>query len=180
MPQGFVRQHRAELFEDDVQVEQKKDRRQDEHENRGAEERLPRHSVVPVEKRTEAEVDEAEKFCAVQRVAPGTFLFLKIAHLPESKKQQAGGGERGDEAKGLSQSARAVSAQTISDAGKPQNKADKPRARCPSERSSSALFRVPVPGLRISVKTKDRCKPSNRVRNHPAGAWLRTVSCGRI
>ena len=39
---------------------------------------------------------------------------------------------------GLSHSARAVSAQTISAAGRPQNKAESPRASRPSERSSSA------------------------------------------
>src|SRR5450432_4415758 len=40
---------------------------------------------------------------------------------------------------GLSQLARAVSAQMISVAGRPQNSADNPRASWPSERSSSVL-----------------------------------------
>ena len=100
---------------------------------------LLRHLVLPVKKGAEAEVDEAEQFRAVEGVAPGTFLFLKTAHLPEAVKQQAISDERGDHAERLSQPARAVSAQMISVAGKPQNKAESPRASLPSERSSSAL-----------------------------------------
>jgi len=88
LTQRFVRQHRAELLEDDVQIEQKKDRRQNEDENRAAEKRLFRHPAEPEQKRREAEVDEAEEFRAVEGVAPGTLLFLKAAHLPESKKQK--------------------------------------------------------------------------------------------
>ena len=98
VPEGFIRQHRAELFEDDVQVEQKKHGRQDEHKNSGAEKGFPRHPIVPVKKRAKPEIDEPEEFRAVQRIAPGAFLLLEIAHLPEAKNQQAGGGERGNEA----------------------------------------------------------------------------------
>ena len=61
----------------------------------------PRHFVLPVKKRAEAEVDEAEEFRAVKGVAPGAFLFLEIAHLPEAVEQQAGAGQRGNEAQRL-------------------------------------------------------------------------------
>ena len=98
LPERFVRQHRAELFEDDIQVEQKKQRGQNEHKHRRVEERLFRHFVLPVQKRAEAKVDEAKEFRAVEGVAPGTFLFLEVAHLPEAVEQQPGAGQRRDEA----------------------------------------------------------------------------------
>ena len=41
VPERFIRQHRAELFEDDVQVEKKKHGRQDEHKNGGVEKGCP-------------------------------------------------------------------------------------------------------------------------------------------
>ena len=47
--------------------------------------RLLRHAAKPKKKRTKAEVHEAEKFCPVEGVAPGTFLYLKTACLPEAE-----------------------------------------------------------------------------------------------
>ena len=97
LPQRFVRQHRAKLFEDDIQVEQKKQRGQNEHKYCRAKESLFRHFILPVQKRAEAEVDEAKEFRAVEDVAPGTFLFLEVAHLPEAVEQQTGAGQRREE-----------------------------------------------------------------------------------
>src|SRR5271170_2048839 len=96
MPQGFIGQHRAKLFEDDVQVKQKKQRRQNEYKNCRAKKRLFRHPAEPKQKRAETEIDEAEKFCAVKRIAPGTFHFLKTAHLPEAVEQKRIRDKRGN------------------------------------------------------------------------------------
>ena len=71
--------------------------------DRRVEKNFLRHLVLPVEKRAEAEVDEAEQLRAVERVAPGALLFLKTAHLPEAVEQQAGGDERGQNAERLEQ-----------------------------------------------------------------------------
>ena len=94
----LIRQHRAELFEDDVQIEQKKQRRQREHKNRRVEKRLARHFILPEKKRAQTEIDEAKKLRAVEGVEPGAFLFLKIAHVPEAVEQQTGAGQGGDHA----------------------------------------------------------------------------------
>src|SRR5271169_585423 len=94
MAQGFIRQHRSQLFENEVQVEQKKNRRDDEDQNHRGKKNLLVHFIIPKKKRTETEVDKAEQFRAVKRVAPGTFLCLKSAHLPQAEKQQAVGRKR--------------------------------------------------------------------------------------
>src|SRR5208283_523279 len=79
------------------QIEQEKDGRQREHEQRGVEKWLRRHFIVPVKKRAEADIDEAKELRAVERVAPRTLLLLEIAHQPEAVKRQRRRGERGHE-----------------------------------------------------------------------------------
>ncbi len=99
LSQSFVRQHRAELLEHEVQIEQKKKCRQDEDEQRGIEEKLARHFILPIEKRTQAEVHESEQFGAVERIAPGTFRLLEMADLQKSVKQKQADDDRRNDAR---------------------------------------------------------------------------------
>ena len=75
LTQRFVRQHRAELFEDDVQVEQKKYRRENEHENRRTEKKLIRHLVVPVKKGQRPKLTRPSSFARSSALRQGRSCF---------------------------------------------------------------------------------------------------------
>ena len=98
LAQGFVRQHRGEALEHEVQVEQEQHGGKFQHHDGGAEEKFPRHPVVPVDERAQSEVDERQEQGAIQCVPPRTLLFLEITHLPEAVEEQGVDGERGQNA----------------------------------------------------------------------------------
>ena len=85
-------------MQNEVEVGEKQQAAESEDADNGSEERLPGHLVPPVKERAQPEINDGEKFGAIKRVGPDTFLLLERAELPEAKAQPGRDTDRGKQA----------------------------------------------------------------------------------
>src|SRR5207244_12281 len=82
-PQRFVRKHRAESFQHQIQAAKKKQRANGKQIHHDGEERIV-NPAGKEQERAQTQIDYAQNGSGVDRASPDALLFLKSGELPQA------------------------------------------------------------------------------------------------